>query len=102
MDASGREAMTGANVYMETIQTHAVSNSSHMKGPLCGGPATLQMVSFPRPLNSNRAPNSPRARCVEISCSKWKQIRQAFHLIAHPSVYFPETVTIDFEIPMEK
>lgn len=88
--------MTGANVYMETIQTHTLSNSSHMKGPPLWGCATLQMVSFPRPLNNNRAPVSPRARCGEISGSKWKQIRQAFRLIEHLCVYFLETVIIDF------
>lgn len=55
---------TEGNMCMETVQSHALSNSSHFKGPFCGGPATLQMVSFPHPLNNNSTPSSPQARCA--------------------------------------
>ena len=71
-----------------------------LKAPLWGS-ATLQMVSFPHPLNNNKAPIPPRARCAEGATLNGNKSARPYSLIEHWSVYFLETVIIDCKIPIK-
>ena len=58
VNASGK-VTTEVNVGVDTLEMQCATVATPK--PPCGAPATLQMVSFLRPLNNNSAPISPRA-----------------------------------------
>lgn len=96
---SGGQATTEGR-HVHGNNSGASTTVATWKAPLWGS-ATLQMVSFPRPLNNNSAPISPRARCAESVLLNGNKSARLCSLIEHWSVYFLETVTIDYKIPIK-
>lgn len=94
--------MAKVTMCMETIQFSCkqCSTVATWKAPLWGS-STLQMVSFPRPLNNNSALCLPGPDVLNGYDAKWKQISRALLFNWALSVYFLETVIIDSKIPIK-